>query len=246
MGGKEGLTADVPPFSGAISSVFGPLRFAFIFSCLQPAKSASFLVRSLNRGPLVKMTSKVTHVLPRRFADERGWFTEVYNKEKFRSFGIDDDFVQDNHSLSKPIHTLRGLHFQTPPHAQAKLVRCLRGRIFDVAVDIRKGSPTFGQWKGVELSAENGEQLYIPAGFAHGFLTLEPDSEVAYKVSDRYSPQNDGGLLWNAPDIGVDWPLPAGAAPVLSPKDERHPTLSDFDSPFAYDGQPLELVKATS
>ena len=185
------------------------------------------------------MPSSVRLIVPRRFGDDRGWFTEVYNEKVFHEMGIEDRFVQDNHSLSKPVGTLRGLHFQTPPHGQAKLVRCIRGSIYDVAVDIRKGSPTYGKWVGAVLSAENGHQLYVPVGYAHGFVTLEPDTEVTYKVSDLYAPKNDGGILWNDPDIGIDWPLPAGVAPVLSGKDETHPLLKDFDNPFDYDGVPL-------
>lgn len=175
---------------------------------------------------------------PHRHGDTRGWFTETYNRETFAAHGIDVFFIQDNHSLSVPAFTLRGLHLQTPPHGQDKLVRCIRGRIFDVAVDVRKGSPTYGQWVGAELSAENGDQLFIPVGFAHGFLTLEPDCEVVYKCSDTYAPDHDGGIAWNS--VGIDWPLPAGTTPELSPKDTRQPSLAAFDSPFAYDGRPLE------
>jgi len=189
------------------------------------------------------MTSKILLLQPKRFGDDRGWFSEVYNERTFSAYGISDRFVQDNHSLSVPVGTLRGLHFQTAPFEQAKLVRCIRGRIFDVAVDIRRGSPTFGQWVGAELSAENGRQLYIPSGFAHGFVTLEPSTEVTYKVSSLYSPENDGGLLWSDPQIGIEWPLTEGTEPILSPKDERQPLLRDFDSPFRYDGVPLELVE---
>lgn len=189
------------------------------------------------------MTSKVVLVRSKRFGDERGWFSEVYNEKTFSQYGIDDRFVQDNHSLSGAMGTLRGLHFQTPPFAQAKLVRCIRGRIFDVAVDVRRNSPTFGQWVGAELSADNGHQLYVPVGFAHGFVTLEPSTEVTYKVSAVYSSANDGGVLWSDPQIGVDWPLPEGVGPTLSAKDERQPLFSDFDSPFEYDGVPLELVE---
>ena len=176
---------------------------------------------------------------PRRLGDARGWFTEVYSERAFAARGIDCRFVQDNHSLSVPTWTLRGLHFQTPPHAQAKLVRCVRGRIFDVAVDVRDGSPTFGKWVGTELSADNGRQMFVPAGFAHGFLTLEPDCEVSYKVSDVYAPECDGGIRWDDPAIGIDWPLPAGVRPELSPKDAALPLLADWRSPFADDGRPL-------
>jgi dTDP-4-dehydrorhamnose 3,5-epimerase len=134
---------------------------------------------------------------------------------------------------------LRGLHFQAPPHGQGKLVRCLRGRIWDVAVDIRKGSPTYGRWVSAELSAETGSQLYVPVGFAHGFVTLEPDTEVEYKVTDFYDRDSEGGLIWNDPTLALPWPLPPGG-PVLSDKDLLLPHLKEFDSPFAYDGVPLE------
>ncbi len=176
---------------------------------------------------------------PRRFGDDRGWFTEVYSEAAFAACGLHDRYVQDNHSLSRPRCTLRGLHFQTPPHAQAKLVRCIRGAIFDVAVDVRKGSPSYGNWVGATLSADNGHQIYIPVGFAHGFLTLEADTEVAYKVTDIYAPANDGGIIWNDPEIAIAWPLQPGEAPVLSVKDGSLGSLKDFDSPFSYDGRPL-------
>ena len=175
---------------------------------------------------------EATLIQPKRFGDARGWFTEVYNEKTFHDLGIDCRFVQDNHSLSRPAWTLRGLHFQTPPACQDKLVRCIRGRIFDVAVDLRKGSPDYGRWVGYELSAENGLQLFIPIGFAHGFLTLEPDCEVMYKCSALYSPANDAGLRWNDPKIGIDWPLPPGVPPLLSAKDEALPGLESFDTPF--------------
>jgi dTDP-4-dehydrorhamnose 3,5-epimerase len=178
---------------------------------------------------------------PVRHGDDRGWFTEVYNEETFAGLGVVDRFVQDNHSWSQPAGVLRGLHFQTPPFAQAKLVRCIRGAILDVAVDVRRGSPTFGRWVGATLSAENGCQLYVPVGFAHGFLTLEPDTEVTYKVSALYAKPHDSGLAFDDPDIGVAWPLAAGREPILSAKDEalRSRRLAGFDSPFPYDGRPL-------
>lgn len=184
-------------------------------------------------------TNPVQLILPRRHGDARGWFTETYNEAHFAALGITSRFVQDNHSLSVPAFTLRGLHFQTPPHAQDKLVRCIRGRIFDVAVDVRKGSPTYGQWVGAELSAENGHQLFIPTGFAHGFLTLEDNCEVVYKCSNLYAPAHDGGIAWNDPDVAIAWPLPANQTPELSGKDQVQPALAAFDSPFAYDGAPL-------
>lgn len=176
---------------------------------------------------------------PKRHGDSRGWFTEVYSEHAFAERGIDCRFVQDNHSLSGPAFTLRGLHFQTAPHGQAKLVRCIRGRILDVAVDVREGSPTFGRWVGAELSAANGRQLFVPVGFAHGFLTLEADCEVTYKVSDVYAPDCDGGIRWDDPAIGIDWPIPLGTSPALSAKDTALPLLADRRSSFSYDGRPL-------
>ena len=179
----------------------------------------------------------------KRFADSRGWFSEVYNANAFAERGVGVTFVQDNQSFSRAQGTIRGLHFQRPPHAQAKLVRCLRGAIFDVAVDVRKGSPTYGRWVGAELSAENGKQLFIPVGFAHGFFTLQADTEIFYKVSDFYAPTCDGGLRWNDPTICVAWPDMSNGQPLLSEKDEKLPFLSEFDSPFAYDGAPLSLIE---
>jgi dTDP-4-dehydrorhamnose 3,5-epimerase len=174
----------------------------------------------------------------KRFADDRGWFAETYNATRLSALGIDDVFVQDNHAKSGPVGVLRGLHFQRPPFAQAKLVRCVRGRIWDVAVDVRAGSPTYGRWAGAELSADNGLQLYVPVGFAHGYVTLEADSEVEYKVSARYAPECEGGVLWNDPDLAIPWPLPAGG-PLVSDKDVRLGALRDLQSPFVFDGAPL-------
>jgi dTDP-4-dehydrorhamnose 3,5-epimerase len=185
------------------------------------------------------MFNPVQLIRPRRHGDARGWFTEVYSEQAFAALGITVRFVQDNHSMSAEPGVLRGLHFQTPPFAQAKLVRCIRGRIFDVAVDVRKASPTYGRWIGAELSAQNGDQLFVPVGFAHGFLTLEPGTEVIYKVSAPYAPAHDAGVHWRDPDIGVQWPLLTDARPVLSAKDNNQPSLAAFDSPFAYDGHPL-------
>ena len=183
------------------------------------------------------MTSPVQIIAPRRHGDARGWFMETYSEPAMAARGVACRFVQDNHSFSRPRFTLRGLHFQTPPHAQDKLIRCLRGRIFDVAVDVRGGSPTYGHWVGAELSAEDGRQMFVPAGFAHGFLTLEDDTEVAYKVSDLYAPACEGGVAWNS--AGIAWPMPEGTTPALSDKDEILPALAAFDSPFSYDGRPL-------
>ena len=166
--------------------------------------------------------------------DNRGAFMEAYNRRDFEAAGIAGEFVQDSHSHSVDQGILRGLHFQAPPNAQAKLVRVLRGRIFDVTVDIRKGSPTYGQHVSVELDAVSGQQVYIPTGFAHGFLTLEPDTEIAYKLSDYYSPENDRGLRWDDPALGIDWPL-AGAVPVLSDKDKETPPLADLEQAFLHD-----------
>jgi dTDP-4-dehydrorhamnose 3,5-epimerase len=204
-----------------------------------PNERLQIILMALYRAPMI---SPVQLIHPRRFGDARGWFTEVYSEPAFAKLGIDCRFVQDNHSLSVPKYTLRGLHFQTPPSGQDKLVRCVRGAIFDVAVDIRKGSPTYGNWVGAELSAENGHQLYIPIGFAHGFLTLRDNCEVTYKCSDTYAPDADGGIRWNDPAFGaggIDWPMPAGTIPELSAKDAVQPLLADFDSPFPYDGRPL-------
>jgi dTDP-4-dehydrorhamnose 3,5-epimerase len=173
-------------------------------------------------------------ITPPRFGDDRGFFAETYSAAKLADHGITTQFVQDNHSLSAEVGTIRGLHFQGPPHAQAKLVRCGRGRLFDVAVDIRKGSPTYGQWFGVELTFENGKQLLVPAGFAHGFVTREPVTEIIYKCSDIYAPQTEGAVIWSDPDIGIEWGLQSD--PILSGKDEVAGTLADLDSPFIYEG----------
>ena len=183
----------------------------------------------------VKQTAlqDVLILTPRRFGDHRGFFCETWNAQGMAEAGLDPVFVQDNQSLSFQAGTVRGLHFQAPPHAQAKLVRCGRGRLFDVAVDIRKGSPTYGQSFGVELSFENGKQLLIPTGFLHGFMTLEPDTEIIYKCSDYYAPECDGAVRWDS--CGIDWPL-SGIEPVLSEKDTKAPLLKDFDSPFTWDG----------
>jgi dTDP-4-dehydrorhamnose 3,5-epimerase len=179
----------------------------------------------------------------KRFADERGWFAETYNPARFGALGIDDVFIQDNHAKSGPAGVLRGLHFQRPPFAQAKLIRCIRGGIWDVAVDLRRGSPTYGRWTGAELSADNGMQLYVPVGFAHGYVTLEPDSEVEYKVTARYAPECEGGVLWDDPDLAIAWPLPSGG-PLLSDKDRRLGLVADFESPFVFDGAALAPVEA--
>jgi dTDP-4-dehydrorhamnose 3,5-epimerase len=170
-------------------------------------------------------------VTPRRFGDNRGYFLETYSLRDFRELGIHDVFLQDNQSLSAKRGTVRGLHFQLAPRAQAKLVRVLRGRILDVAVDLRSSSPTFGCHVAVELSAEEGNQLYIPVGFAHGFCTLEPDTEIAYKVSALYAPELDRGLAWNDPELGIAWPVRPEEA-ELSAKDRKQPLLADLPHCF--------------
>jgi len=170
-------------------------------------------------------------VTPKRRGDTRGFFSEVYNRTDWESAGLRFEFVQDNHSFSAAVGTLRGLHFQTPPFAQGKLIRVSRGRLLDVAVDIRRSSPTFGRHVAVELSAENWRQMLVPIGFAHGFMTLEPDTEVLYKTTAVYSPANDRGIAWDDPDIGVAWPLPA-AGPTLSEKDRRWPRLREAQELF--------------
>ena len=179
----------------------------------------------------------------KRFVDERGWFSETYNRHTYGLLGIEAAFCQDNHSLSRMPGVLRGLHFQRPPHAQAKLIRCIRGRVWDVAVDIRSGSPTYGKWAGLELDAKSGLEIFVPVGYAHGFLALEPDSEVEYKVSAYYAPECEGGLMWNDPDLAIKWPLNSDS-PSLSPKDAALPYFADFTSPFAYDGSPMLLPDA--
>lgn len=181
-------------------------------------------------------------IAAQRHGDARGWFAETYSEARFAALGIDTRFVQDNHSRSAPAWTLRGLHLQRPPQAQAKLVRCLHGRIFDVVVDLRAGSPDYGRWTATELSAAEGQQLFVPAGFAHGFLTLEPGCEVAYKVSAPYAPACEDGVAWDDPAIAVAWPLPPGQAPELSAKDRTLAALAAFDSPFGYDGHPLRAL----
>ncbi len=172
---------------------------------------------------------------PRRYGDDRGYFSETWNRRALAEAGVAVDWVQDNQSLSRRAGTVRGLHYQAPPHAQAKLVRVLAGCILDVAVDARRGSAHFGRWVGVELSAGNGRQLLIPAGFLHGFVTREPDTVVFYKCSDYYAPAADGAVAWDDPDLGIDWGIGVGAA-VLSAKDAAAPRWADWQSPFATEG----------
>lgn len=170
---------------------------------------------------------EVVLVAPKRFGDARGYFTETFRDTQYEAAGIKGPFVQDNHSYSRDAGVIRGLHFQIAPTPQAKLVRCTRGAILDVAVDLRHGSPHYGKFVSAELSAENGHQLYVPVGFAHGFCTLVEDCEVQYKVSGYYDPECDRGLAWDDPDIGIDWPL-NGKSPILSDKDTRQPRLAEL------------------
>jgi dTDP-4-dehydrorhamnose 3,5-epimerase len=173
----------------------------------------------------------VVVLTPKKIGDDRGWFIETWNAKTLSKLGIDVGFVQDNHSMSAEIGTVRGLHYQKPPSAQDKLVRCTRGEIFDVAVDIRIGSPTYGKWVGVVLTPDNGKQLFVPKGCLHGFATRAPMTEVQYKCSDVYAPECDGSVRWDDPDIGIDWGLTS--APILSVKDETAPLFADFVSPFS-------------
>jgi dTDP-4-dehydrorhamnose 3,5-epimerase len=174
--------------------------------------------------------SEVILIEPKVFPDERGFFAEIYKYSEFAMMGIKEYFVQDNYSKSSKA-VLRGLHFQKNPHAQGKLVQCIKGKIFDVAVDIRKDSPTFGQWVSVEMSEENNLMLYVPSGFAHGFVVLSRAADVIYKCTREYSPEDDRGIIWNDPDLDIHWPV---KNPVLSEKDKNHPALKDADNNFEY------------
>jgi dTDP-4-dehydrorhamnose 3,5-epimerase len=173
------------------------------------------------------MLSGVKIITPHRISDQRGFFSETYNRQRFADAGVDVDFVQDNHSLSATVGTVRGLHFQSDPFAQAKLIRVVRGKILDVVVDLRHSSLTFGKHVAIELSADNGCQLFVPVGFAHGFCTLEPNTEIVYKVSAYYSAAHDHGLRWNDPVLSIEWPVSLVAA-VLSDKDQRQPLLAEL------------------
>ena len=171
-------------------------------------------------------------ITPRRFGDHRGFFAQTDSLCRYAEMGIDVEFVQDNHSLLWDLSTLRGLHFQAPPHVQDNLIRCGCGGFFDVAVDIGRGSPTYGQWVGSKLLAENGHQFCVPRDFIYGFVTLEPDSEIIYKCSNYYAPETERALRWDGPGIGIKWPLTGN--PILSEKDAISPLLNDFESPFIY------------
>lgn len=181
---------------------------------------------------MVRVSTKISGVMlitPRVFGDHRGFFCETYNRHLFAEQGVCVEFVQDNEAFSAQAGVLRGLHFQRPPMSQAKLVRVVRGAVFDVVVDLRRDSPTCGQWEGFNLSAENHAQLFIPKGMAHGYLTLESETLFLYKVDQFYSPEHDGGILWNDPDLGIVWP---DLNPILSDKDLHLPRLREFNSPF--------------
>jgi len=171
---------------------------------------------------------------PKRFGDDRGFFSETFSAKQFAEHVPGIEFVQDNHSLSRDPGVIRGLHFQTPPHAQGKLVRAPRGRVLDVIVDLRVGSPTYGEHLDVELSADNWQQLWVPAGFAHAFCTLEANTEFCYKVTDYYAPECDAGIAFDDPDLGIKWPVSPAEA-ILSEKDRKLPRLKDFNSPFRFE-----------
>jgi dTDP-4-dehydrorhamnose 3,5-epimerase len=190
---------------------------------------------SLNAVPVPTTKLALPDVIlvrPTRFGDDRGFFSETYHQAKWSAGGIGCTFVQDNHSLSRPAGTVRGLHYQLAPHAQDKLVRVVRGRILDVAVDIRRSSPTFGRHVSAELTASGGEQMFVPAGFAHGFVTLDPDTEVVYKCSGEYRPEAERGIRWNDPALGIDWRIETENA-TLSGRDAVHPYLAEQPDLFA-------------
>jgi dTDP-4-dehydrorhamnose 3,5-epimerase len=189
-------------------------------------------------SPLLNAPDLPQLITPKRHLDPRGWFSETFHQQRLDDLGIHCRFIQDNHSYSARAGTLRGLHFQRPPHAQAKLIMVLRGRILDVVVDVRRGSSTYGRHVSVEITADAGQQVYVPVGFAHGFLTLTDDVLVTYKVSDYYAPASDGGIRWDDTDLAIPWPMRATGL-VVSEKDSQLPRLAEFDSPFAYDGHPL-------
>lgn len=174
----------------------------------------------------------VSILTPRRFGDERGWFCETWNSSCMAKAGFDFDWVQDNHSFSADVGTLRGLHYQAPPRAQDKLVRCSRGAIRDIVVDVRKGSVAYGQWVAIEISSEDGRQILVPKGFLHGFVTIAPDSEVQYKVTDFYDAECDSSVAWDS--LNIDWKLD-GLQPILSEKDIKAPAFANWNSPFNYE-----------
>lgn len=216
----------------------GAITLDFCLWICDPSKNIKALVFPSRNDKLQISPTSLDGVLvitPARHGDHRGFFSESWNRQRLLESGVDIDFVQDNHSLSAEVGTVRGLHFQSPPHAQDKLVRCGQGSLFDVVVDVRKGSPTYGQWVGQMLSFENGKQLLVPKGFLHGFMTLQPNTEIIYKCSDFYAPECDGAVRWDS--CGIEWPIDV-AAPVLSQKDMDAQTLAEFQSPFSYEVAP--------
>jgi dTDP-4-dehydrorhamnose 3,5-epimerase len=221
------LTVEITPESLACCA---NLRFNF-------RGSAKALVSMIMNALVSQDVPRI--FVPQRHRDARGWFSETFREDKLREHGIACRFVQENQSYSKLVGTVRGLHFQRPPSAQAKLIAVVHGRILNVIVDVQKNSPTYGQYALVELSAENSKRLYVPVGFANGFVTLVHDVIVIYRVSDYYVPACDGGIRWDDSDIGVPWPIKASDA-VISDKDRSLPLLRDFVSPFAYTGNPLD------
>jgi dTDP-4-dehydrorhamnose 3,5-epimerase len=205
------------------------------------AKNDEFVEIAIMNSDETSLPDLPRILVPKKHVDDRGWFSETFHEVLLREHGIHCRFVQDNHACTHRAGTLRGLHFQLPPASQAKLVSVLRGRILDVAVDLRRDSPTFGNHVSTELSAEMGRQLYVPVGFAHGYITLEDEVVIMYKVSDYYAPAYDSGIFWNDPDIAVPWPFKS-ADVITSDKDKRLPLLKEFASPFAYDGHPLAAL----
>lgn len=206
-------------------------------ACILKRYSAIACHKQLKKGSQIMpftirrlLIPEIIIIEPKVFIDKRGFFMETYKYSEFAQFGIKERFVQDNYSESLK-NVLRGMHFQKEPKAQGKLVKCMKGRIFDVAADIRKGSPTYGKWVGAELSEENHHMLYIPAGFAHGFVVLSDLALVMYKCTEEYSPENDRGIIWNDPYININWPV---KEPIISEKDKTHPTLKDADNNFFY------------
>lgn len=196
-------------------------------------RSAPSRKRDIRMEVIATDIPDVKIMVPKKHGDHRGFFSETYNQQRLADAGITETFVQDNHSLSAKPGIVRGLHFQSPPHAQAKLIRVLKGKVLDVAVDIRHGSPTFGKHVAIELSEENWRQLYVPRGFAHGFVTLTADVEVFYKVTGFYAPDHDAGIAWDDPALGIDWRVSPDDA-VLSDKDLKHPTLAESPKYFDY------------
>lgn len=208
--------------------IFGYDRISRKYKACPPKRHGSkYKVKFME---FIKTTLKDAYVIkPQVFGDNRGFFLESYSKKKFEQEGIGAEFVQDNHSKSEKKGTLRGLHFQLPPYAQAKLIRVVKGKILDVILDLRHDSETFGQWEAFELSAENFQMLFVPQGFAHGLMTLEDNTEVLYKADNFYEPTHEGGIAWNDPDLKINWPL---ENPILSDRDGKWPNFKNLDNPF--------------